>query len=290
MLKVVQAKFYLYQKFLKNKFNLNPKNKYVNFFKTSREIMEQNRKIQEIFYDFNLNLLTIFYQDFSLTSSFDKLTKDKFPESNINESINPDEVVAYGAVIYSESLKRNSGDFWENFDYLDSTEHSYGVETEDGTMEVIIPRGSHYPTSEHKYFFNAYDDQYTFVIRVFEGENLYVDDNHLLGEFTLRDIPKKKKGELILDVIFTIDTDQILNVTGYVSEGNIKTSIKIDKKNPLSNDPNSKLILGNISINGDDFSKEEKRLKLEIFNYSKNFKKMKNDKFNELDKKEQRNE
>ena len=62
-------------------FNLNPKNKYVNFFKTSREIMEQNRKIQEIFYDFNLNLLTIFYQDFSLTSSFDKLTKDKFPES-----------------------------------------------------------------------------------------------------------------------------------------------------------------------------------------------------------------
>ena len=206
-----------------------------------------------------------------------EILKDKFPESNINESINPDEVVAYGAVIYSESLKRNSGDFWENFDYLDSTQHSYGVEIEDGTMEVIIPRGSHYPINEHKYFTNAYDDQYTFVIRVFEGENLYADDNDLLAEFTLLDIPKKRKGELVLEVIFTIDTDQILNVTGYVSEGNIKQSIKIDKKYPLSNDPNSKLILGNISINGDDFSKEEKRLKLEIFNYSKNFKKMKND-------------
>ena len=64
------------------KYTSNPKNKYVNFFKTSKEIMETNRKIQEICYDFYLNILMIFYQDFTFNSSFDKLKND-----DINESI-----------------------------------------------------------------------------------------------------------------------------------------------------------------------------------------------------------
>ena len=62
-------------------FTLSPKNKYVNFFKMSKEIMDTNRKIQEIFYDFNLNILMIFYQDNTLNSSFDKIKKDDVEES-----------------------------------------------------------------------------------------------------------------------------------------------------------------------------------------------------------------
>ena len=206
-----------------------------------------------------------------------EILKEKFPSSIINESISPDEAVAYGATIYAESLIRNSGDFWENFGYLDSTQHSYGIEVEDGTMEVMIPSGSKYPTNKDKYFCNAYNDQYTFVIKVYEGENKYVKDNDFLAEFTISDIPKKKKGELVLNVTFTIDTNQILNVTGYVAEGNIRKSIKIDKKPQFYNDENTKLILGKITMMGDDLSKEEKKLKLEIINYCKNFKNMKND-------------
>ena len=44
--------------------------------------METNRKIQEICYDFYLNILMIFYQDFTFNSSFDKIKRD-----DINESI-----------------------------------------------------------------------------------------------------------------------------------------------------------------------------------------------------------
>ena len=47
----------------------------------SKEIMDTNRKIQEIFYDFNLNILMIFYQDNTLNSSFDKIKKDDVEES-----------------------------------------------------------------------------------------------------------------------------------------------------------------------------------------------------------------
>ena len=63
-------------------FSTYPKNKFVNFFKISKEIMETNRKIQEIFYDFCLNILMLFYQDNTLNSSFDKIKKDDIEEAN----------------------------------------------------------------------------------------------------------------------------------------------------------------------------------------------------------------
>ena len=83
-LKVYVARLKKYLENLLNKtpdFTLSPKNKYVNFFKMSKEIMDTNRKIQEFFYDFNLNILMIFYQDNTLNSSFDKIKKDDVEES-----------------------------------------------------------------------------------------------------------------------------------------------------------------------------------------------------------------
>ena len=57
------------KKYLENLLSKNPdftpfpKNKYINFFKMSKEIMISNKKIQEIFYDFSINILMIFYQE-----------------------------------------------------------------------------------------------------------------------------------------------------------------------------------------------------------------------------------
>ena len=54
--------------------NSNQKKNF-NIFKTSKSINLVNKKIQEIFYDFNLNILMIFYQDNALVNSFDKIKK-----------------------------------------------------------------------------------------------------------------------------------------------------------------------------------------------------------------------
>ena len=62
-------------------FTLTPKNKFVNFFKCSPEIMDVNKKIQEIFYDFNINILMIFCQDIAFTSAYDKILHDKSEET-----------------------------------------------------------------------------------------------------------------------------------------------------------------------------------------------------------------
>ena len=50
----------------------NPRNKYVNFFKILPKTLEKNKKIQENFYNFCLNILMVFYRDNELNTSFDK--------------------------------------------------------------------------------------------------------------------------------------------------------------------------------------------------------------------------
>lgn len=59
-------------------FTTNPKNyKNPKFFEWNEEIYKRNRKIQEIFYSFYLNILMIFYQDNTLSSSFDRIKKEE---------------------------------------------------------------------------------------------------------------------------------------------------------------------------------------------------------------------
>ena len=49
--------------------------KYNTFFRMTKQIYNINRKIQEIFYEFCLNILMVFYQDNALEGSFDKIKK-----------------------------------------------------------------------------------------------------------------------------------------------------------------------------------------------------------------------
>jgi len=58
------------------KYTSNPINTYVNFFKMTKNVVKINKSIQEIFYDFCLNILMLFFQDNCFNTSFDKLKKD----------------------------------------------------------------------------------------------------------------------------------------------------------------------------------------------------------------------
>ena len=55
----------------------NPRNKYVNFFKILPKTLEKNKRIQENFYNFCLNILMVFYRDNELNTSFDKITNEE---------------------------------------------------------------------------------------------------------------------------------------------------------------------------------------------------------------------
>ena len=205
-----------------------------------------------------------------------EILRNEFPEPiKINDSISSDEVVAFGATFFSESLRRNTGEIWGDFQYLDCLQHSYGVELEDGTMDVLLKAGKKYPTEVVKYYFNAYDDQSNFEIKVYEGEKKQVNENELVGQFTLNNIPIKKKNEVCLTIIFNFDEDQILSVTASVAENGEKKCIKINKKDQ---DENRNAIQGNIGLINNGLNKQEKQLKKEIMDYTKHFKNAKSDK------------
>lgn len=195
-----------------------------------------------------------------------QILKEKFPNAIINDSINPDEAVAYGATIFCESERRKTGDFWEDFEYIDSIQHSYGIEVDDGKMEFILKRGSAYPTSNIKYFFTYFDNQKNFIIKIYEGENEYVKDNEFLDEFIIDGIPRKKKGEVCLEITFAIDENQILNVTGFVGDNNIKKKIEVKRKRKIYKI--NTLISESISS---EENQKEKQIKDEIIKYSNKF-------------------
>ena len=195
-----------------------------------------------------------------------QILTEKFPNVIINDSINPEEAVAYGAVIFSETERKKIGDFWEDFDYLDSIQHSYGIEVENGKMEFILKRGSKYPTKNTKYYFTYSDYQTNFRIKIYEGENDNVKDNEFLDEFILNGIPKKKKGDVCLTVTFSIDENQILNVTAFVAEKEIKKNIEV-KRNRKKYVINT-LLSSNASS---EENKKEKEIKDIIVEYSKKF-------------------
>ena len=101
---------------------VDSKDKTINFFVSSDEIIEKNIRIQEIFYEFYINILMIFCQDNTLNSSYDKILKDK-PEEitkkilklrNVEDrkaSISGDE--AYFCYMFRKSFKYKV--YFENF-------------------------------------------------------------------------------------------------------------------------------------------------------------------------------
>ena len=204
------------------------------------------------------------------------ILKNKFGENTpINNYINPDEIVAYGAALCCEKIVRSNNELLKNFEYIDSTQHSYGIEVEDGTMEIILQRGSNYPSSAIKYFHNSSNNQTSFEIKVYEGESKLCKNNHFLGKFTLKNIPKKKKGELIITVKFGIDVNQILQVSAYVAENNVKNGISITNDNRYLN--KKKIIFKELETIEIDLDGKEKQLKSNMKTYSDSFIKMNDD-------------
>lgn len=49
---------------------------------------------------------------------------------------------------------------------------------------------------------------------MFQGERVNCEDNTSLGEFTLAPIPPMKAGDAVLEVVFEVDVNGILKVTG----------------------------------------------------------------------------
>ena len=168
--------------------------------------------------------------------------KNFFPKKKINDTINPDEAVAYGATLQAEKILYNRDKIISNFHILDITPFSLGVATQNNSndkelqkegleMSVIIKRGTPLPNFKVQTYETVKDNQTIVELEIYEGERKYVKYNHLLTKTTIAGLSPKPKGETKISVEFKIDVNGILYVTAIEESEKNGKKIELTIKN-----------------------------------------------------------
>ncbi|MEG1219345.1 MAG: molecular chaperone DnaK [Lactococcus sp.] len=147
-----------------------------------------------------------------------------------NKSVNPDEVVAMGAAIQGGVI---TGDV-KDVVLLDVTPLSLGIETMGGVLTAIIEKNTTIPAKKSQVFSTAADNQPAVDISVFQGERKMAQQNKLLGNFQLGDIPPAPRGVPQIEVSFDINADGILKVSAKDKSTGKEQSIQIKANSGLS--------------------------------------------------------
>lgn len=129
-------------------------------------------------------------------------------------SVNPDEVVCEGAAIQAAILSGMDRRVFRDVLMMDVIPLPIGLETADGSMEVLIPKNARIPVSLTKYFATYEDDQRGLTIEVYEGEDPVAKANDHICYFNFR-LPADKvgrAGEFAHPVTFTMNASGVLQV------------------------------------------------------------------------------
>ncbi|HUG61037.1 MAG TPA: Hsp70 family protein, partial [Methylomirabilota bacterium] len=96
---------------------------------------------------------------------------------------------------------------------LEVTPRGLGIATVAGFCEELIRRNERLPATEHKSFTTARDMQAIVRIVVCQGESRRLDNNTVIGDLVLANLPPRPRGETTIEVTFVIDASGILQVS-----------------------------------------------------------------------------
>lgn len=168
----------------------------------------------------------------------------------VNDSLNPDEVVALGAAIQADILAGKNKDIL----LLDITPLSLGIETAGELMDVLIPRNSKIPTKAARQYTTQADGQSGMRISVYQGERDIVTNNRKLAEFSLKNIPAMPAGLPKVEVSFLINADGILTVSAKELRSGVQQSIEVKPQYGLTDTDVERMLLDSIEHAHDDIS------------------------------------
>ena len=139
-----------------------------------------------------------------------------FGESKIRDGLNPDEAVAYGATLESAKIEEKDR---IDFNLQDIIAYKLGVATANPNpndkngelMFAIIKKFSKIPVSNRKRFKVNITKEFPYIqLKIYEGNDKFVNKNKLLGQIKIDDL--NKLGEIEYAVQFDIDVNGKLTV------------------------------------------------------------------------------
>lgn len=172
----------------------------------------------------------------------------RFFNKDVNDSLNPDEVVALGAAVQADILAGNNKEFL----LLDITPLSLGIETMGGLMDVLIPRNSKIPSKAARQYTTQKDGQGSIRIAVYQGERDMIKDNRKLAEFTLGGIPGMPAGLPKIEISFLVNADGILVVRAKELRSGVEQSIEVKPQYGLNDGEVERMLLDSITHAKDD--------------------------------------
>ena len=161
----------------------------------------------------------------------------------VNDKLDPDQVVAIGAAIQADVLAGNQTDVL----LLDITPLSLGIETVGGLMDPIIPRNNKVPTRVGRKYTTSVDGQKNLKVAVYQGERDMVKDNRKLGEFVLGNIPPMPAGIPQIEIQFYLDADGILRVKAMEHRSGQSQSVTIKSQYGISEEEMAMMLIDSLN-------------------------------------------
>lgn len=157
-----------------------------------------------------------------------KMLENFFGGKQLNNSINPDEAVAFGAAVQAAVLNgRKCGD--TDFKTTDVTPMSLGVGTYGDGMSIVLDKNQPIPCQTQRTYITSEDDVENILFMIYQGEEKVASKNKKLGEFRLTGLKKGKVGEEKADVIMQVNEQGILKVTAVSQTTGSTNQIEVDE-------------------------------------------------------------
>ena len=198
-----------------------------NFKNSCKEIYDEIiESIKNIIIESNLNendiddLLFIGekYSIFELNQIIDEVFKDNLKVKNNLGNNNYENYLVSGAALQAYNISNSL----PKFNFIDVAPNSFGVETINEQMDIMIEKGVRIPATVQKYVKIKNDcNENNIYINIYEGENTMVKGNNLITScFISKDNFINEKKVDIYDLLILFELDIYLNLNVFIIDQN----------------------------------------------------------------------